>query len=360
MAKDQAILSSGDTPLHLAAERGHLDVVTCLIDYGAEKDICNHHGKTPMSRAFKYSHGSLLAYFKSLELAVPVISMRLHVPSGTAGSKATKIYLNPSPSISQFESDELTNGDVVDVYNETIQGFYKLVDGRGYVMAAYFIDATTNGAVQPLLFCPNKHSLSFVLLSNSRCDMCRSDVASTGNRWCCNDCGHDICDYCARKQLQQSPLVNVQQWANAAAAKAQNIAETARTNYGKSFFRFLSTRNGVGVRKYANSDDEYAGEFMGAKCHGHGMFKWSNGDSFAGEYKNGLVNGYGVVKGADGTSYEGEWKKHKKHGRGVYKWANGDSYEGEWKDGKQHGHGVKRLANGTVVHDGEWKDDKPV
>ena len=141
MTKDKANPLSGDTPLHLATERGHLDIVTCLVDNGAEKNVLNHFGKTPISRAFKYSHtaytnivsgsfGAILAYFKTLGLTVPVMSMKLHMtPDGS-----TK-RIQPQPNLLQPETGLLISDDVVEVYGETIGGFYQFVDGRGYTLA---------------------------------------------------------------------------------------------------------------------------------------------------------------------------------------------------------------------------------
>ena len=140
-------------------------MVTCLIDNGAAKDIPNRLGKTPISRAFRYSHVPILEYFKSMDLSVPVVSMRLHTPSvassgsfgssNSSSSRATTILSNPNGS--ETETEELTNGDVVEVFSETIAGFYKLVDGRGYVLAANFIDATTNTSHCGVLVCKCGH-----------------------------------------------------------------------------------------------------------------------------------------------------------------------------------------------------------
>ena len=155
---------TGDTPLHLAAERGHLDVVTCLIGHGAETNVLNRLGKTPISRALRYSHVSLLEYFKTLELAVPVVSMRVHVSSGTSSgafgngsSSCRTTNIHSTPDGLQPETGELTNGDAVDVFVEPIGGFYKLVDGRGYALAAHFIDATIDTIHRGVLVCKCAH-----------------------------------------------------------------------------------------------------------------------------------------------------------------------------------------------------------
>ena len=127
VAKNLTKLLSGDTPLHLATERGHLDVVTCLVDNGADK--------SPISRAFRYSHDSILEYFKALGLSVPIVSVRLTLPGQSSGMQKC---IQPLPRLYEAETatDYITNNDVVDIFDETIGGFYKLVDGRGYSLVA--------------------------------------------------------------------------------------------------------------------------------------------------------------------------------------------------------------------------------
>ena len=49
----------------------------------------------------------------------------------------------------------------------------------------------------------------------------------------------------------------------------------------------------------------------------------------------------------------------KKHGYGTFTWADGDKYVGQMKDNNFHGQGTKTRANGTIVHSGEWVNDKP-
>ena len=119
VAKNIINLLSGDTPLHLAAENGHLDVATCLIDNGAVMDVRNRLGKTPIARAFKYSHVPILEYFKTLELSVPVVSMKLI--SGTGVKK----HIFPHPRLLTVVQNltGLTSGEIVEVFDEL------LVDG---------------------------------------------------------------------------------------------------------------------------------------------------------------------------------------------------------------------------------------
>ncbi|EDO07434.1 Ankyrin repeats (3 copies) family protein [Babesia bovis T2Bo] len=42
---------SGITPLHVAADRGHIDVVMCLLKYGADMNVVDDNGDTPLLTA---------------------------------------------------------------------------------------------------------------------------------------------------------------------------------------------------------------------------------------------------------------------------------------------------------------------
>ena len=47
----QSIDESGNTPLHIASERGNLEAVKILLDHGASGDAQNHELETPMHLA---------------------------------------------------------------------------------------------------------------------------------------------------------------------------------------------------------------------------------------------------------------------------------------------------------------------
>ena len=47
----QSIDKSGNTPLHIASERGNLEDVKILLDHGASGDAQNHELETPMHLA---------------------------------------------------------------------------------------------------------------------------------------------------------------------------------------------------------------------------------------------------------------------------------------------------------------------
>ena len=59
--------SDGDTPLCVAAARGHEKVVEVLMELDADQNISNNLGDTPLDIALEHGHGSIV---KLLELAL--------------------------------------------------------------------------------------------------------------------------------------------------------------------------------------------------------------------------------------------------------------------------------------------------
>ena len=60
-SKDQA-QNSGATPLWVAAENGHLDVVRHLVEGGADKDQAKISGATPLHIAAENGHLDVVRY----------------------------------------------------------------------------------------------------------------------------------------------------------------------------------------------------------------------------------------------------------------------------------------------------------
>ncbi len=54
------------TVLHAAAYCGHLDVVRCLVEHGAKHDATNKHGKTPLDLAAQYRHQEIVDYLEKV------------------------------------------------------------------------------------------------------------------------------------------------------------------------------------------------------------------------------------------------------------------------------------------------------
>lgn len=57
--------TNGDTPLHIAALRGHMDCVKALLSKGADPCIANSNGKTAAQEAEKNQHYQLVEYINS-------------------------------------------------------------------------------------------------------------------------------------------------------------------------------------------------------------------------------------------------------------------------------------------------------
>jgi|GEM_PF-1149401 len=110
----------------------------------------------------------------------------------------------------------------------------------------------------------------------------------------------------------------------------------------------------------SNPVAEGEGELQAGLLEGKVTLRWSSGDSYEGTCKKGLWNGKAVYKKTNGDSYDGEWLNSRPSGKGVYKWANGNCYEGDWLNGERNGQGILKDAEGKILHDGQWKDGKPV
>ena len=57
--RDEAGWYNNDTPLHNATHRGRLDLVRLLVEYGADMDIANNRGETPLRMAVDSVGGNL-------------------------------------------------------------------------------------------------------------------------------------------------------------------------------------------------------------------------------------------------------------------------------------------------------------
>lgn len=51
----------GDTALHIACRRGHVDVVTSLMDHGASLNVCNKVGVTCFQAAAKAGNSKVVS-----------------------------------------------------------------------------------------------------------------------------------------------------------------------------------------------------------------------------------------------------------------------------------------------------------
>jgi hypothetical protein len=103
----------------------------------------------------------------------------------------------------------------------------------------------------------------------------------------------------------------------------------------------------------------YYGQTEGGKGHGYGTCTYTSGAKYVGEWMNDKRHWYGIYTWANGDKNVGEYKNGKMHGYGTYTDANGDKYVGQMKDDNFHGQGTKTKTNGTIIHSGEWVNDKP-
>lgn len=83
-------------------------------------------------------------------------------------------------------------------------------------------------------------------------------------------------------------------------------------------------KHGVGMEKYADTGDEYRGEFRDGKPHGYGHYNYCNGTVYKGYFKDGHKHGRGRLRMHNGHSYIGEFKNDVKDGRGCFIWASGN------------------------------------
>ena len=67
---------------------------------------------------------------------------------------------------------------------------------------------------------------------------------------------------------------------------------------------------------------------------------------------------HGEECGYGGGKYVGEFKNDKWNGHGTFTCAH-YKYVGEYKNGKIHGQGTFSRHDGTIIHSGEWENDKP-
>ena len=87
-----------------------------------------------------------------------------------------------------------------------------------------------------------------------------------------------------------------------------------------------------------------------------------DGEIYIGQWKDDQPNGKGKYKFKDKETkqYEGDVVDGYMEGKGTMMMTNGDQYTGDFKDGYMEGKGIMVDSNGRTLHDGDWKDDKPV
>ena len=92
---------------------------------------------------------------------------------------------------------------------------------------------------------------------------------------------------------------------------------------------------------------------------GRGTYTWTCGDVYVGVCRNDKMEGRGTYTWTDNRLYDGDWKDCKVKCRGNYlgQWR---CVFGEYKEGYLNGQGKKTCASGSVIHNGQWRNDKPL
>lgn len=112
----------------------------------------------------------------------------------------------------------------------------------------------------------------------------------------------------------------------------------------------------------------WSGPAVGGLAEGQGKLQYVLKDKSGKETKAqadaemqaGKLSGKASIKWSDGDSYDGYYRDGLRNGQGAFKFADGRTYEGNFTNGVPNGYGVSRDAADKIVHDGEWKDGKPV
>jgi len=58
---DKAKTTSGSTPLYIAAQKGHTAIVSKLLQHGADKSIRGFRNRTPLEAAQRKNHAAVVA-----------------------------------------------------------------------------------------------------------------------------------------------------------------------------------------------------------------------------------------------------------------------------------------------------------
>jgi len=141
-------------------------------------------------------------------------------------------------------------------------------------------------------------------------------------------------------------------------------------------------RHGNGEYTWVSSGNKqrmYQGTFHHNQRHGHGKYTWktftpkdddesnkqeeqvqiSSISTYVGMFDNGQRQGHGVYTTPQ-IQYTGEWFGGQYHGYGVLESDTG-TYKGYFQKGHKSGRGVETSkADGSIVHEGQWVNDRPI
>ncbi|XP_058536272.1 radial spoke head 10 homolog B isoform X1 [Ochotona princeps] len=125
-------------------------------------------------------------------------------------------------------------------------------------------------------------------------------------------------------------------------------------------------RQGWGIRCYA-SGNIYEGQWDNSTRHGEGRMRWlKSNEEYVGQWERGVQNGFGThtwfLKRIPNSQYPlrneyvGQFVDGRRHGHGKLYYASGATYEGEWVCDRKHGMGRLTFKNGRV-YEGLFHND---
>ena len=97
--------------------------------------------------------------------------------------------------------------------------------------------------------------------------------------------------------------------------------------------KYTDSKDTYGTQTYDNGD-QYTGQFLKGKKHGHGILTTLSNRSYDGEWENDVPHGFGTNTFPNGKIYKGEFKNGKPVGEGQWTYQDGSTYTGTWIKGE--------------------------
>jgi len=97
--------------------------------------------------------------------------------------------------------------------------------------------------------------------------------------------------------------------------------------------KYTDSKDAYGTQTFDNGD-EYIGQFLKGKKHGHGILTTLSDRAYDGEWENDVPHGFGTNTFPNGKIYRGEFKNGKPVGDGEWTYQDGSTYTGTWVKGE--------------------------